>query len=397
VQETHSPSLALTPGASDQIVELMQKAWTPPVRWVFVVATFLGLFSTLQAYRLMTLDLQKAMEPDAVKLLILNLAYWYVPAVLTTGIFVFSHRFRLDTPHWPRALAAHAGAALAFSLLHFAVMLGVRLALWPSMTAYPQFNWFRFSQRLFLTNLDWTLMTYSAIVGLSHALASHRESQARAMNAVQLEAQLADARLRTLQAELHPHFLFNTLHAISTLVHTKPDLADRMISRLSDLLRLTFDRSGASRVPLQEELEFLQKYLEIEQTRFQDRLTVRFEIDPDTLDAEVPRLILQPLVENAIQHGVAPRSGPGLVQIASRRQNGRLWLEVRDDGVGLNAGARARIRSGIGLANTRDRLDCLYGESHSLEFSDGGPGLAVRIEIPYQPAPAGGNRAARVA
>ena len=132
------------------------------------------------------------------------------------------------------------------------------------------------------------------------------------MNALQLEAQLSDARLRTLQAELHPHFLFNTLHAISTLVHTKPDLADRMISRLSDLLRLTFDRSGASRVPLQEELEFLQKYLEIEQTRFQDRLTVRYEIDPDTLDAEVPRLILQPLVENAIQHGIAPRSGPGL-------------------------------------------------------------------------------------
>ena len=170
-----------------------------------------------------------------------------------------------------------------------------------------------------------------------------------------------------------------------------------MISRLSDLLRLTFDRSGATRVPLQEELEFLQKYLEIEQTRFQDRLTVRYEIDPDTLDAEVPRLILQPLVENAIQHGVAPRSGPGLVQIASRRQNGRLWLEVRDDGVGLSAGARARIRSGIGLANTRDRLDCLYGNSHSLDFSDGAPGLAVRIEIPYEPAPAGGGEVVRVA
>ena len=123
----------------------MQKAWTPPVRWVFVVATFLGVFSTLQAYRLMTLDLQKAMEPDAVKLLILNLAYWYVPAGLTTGIFGFSHRFRLDTPRWPRALAAHAGAALAFSLLHFAVMLGVRLALWPAVMSYPSFNWFRFA------------------------------------------------------------------------------------------------------------------------------------------------------------------------------------------------------------------------------------------------------------
>jgi two-component system, LytTR family, sensor kinase len=216
------------------------------------------------------------------------------------------------------------------------------------------------------------------------------------LNAIQLEAQLSDARLRTLQAELHPHFLFNTLHAISTLVHTKPELADRMISRLSDLLRLTFDRSGANRVPLQQELEFLQKYLEIEQIRFQDRLTVNFDIDPDTLDAEVPRLILQPLVENAIQHGIAPRSGPGHVQVAARREEGRLWLEVRDDGVGLNAGARARLRSGIGLANTRDRLACLYGERHRLDFSDGGPGLAVRIEIPFHPASLSGD-AARVA
>ena len=145
----------------------------------------------------------------------------------------------------------------------------------------------------------------------------YRESQARAVKEAQLETDLAQARLRTLEAELHPHFLFNTLHAISSLVHTNPDGADRMISRLSDLLRLTFDRSGAPRVSLQEELEFLQKYLEIEQTRFHDRLSVHFDIDPETLDAEVPRLILQPLVENAIKHGVSP-PGAGLVQISAR-------------------------------------------------------------------------------
>ena len=374
----------------------MQKAWTPPVRWVFVVATFLGVFSALQAYRLMTLEVWKGARPDILRLLVLNLAYWYVPAALTTVIFSFSHRFRLDTPRWPRALAAHAAAALGFSALHFSVLFGVRLMLWPDMLNSPSYNWLTVAQRQFLTNMDWALMTYAAIVGLSHALAYHRESQSRAMNSLQLEAQLSDARLRTLQAELHPHFLFNTLHAISTLVHTKPELADRMISRLSDLLRLTFDHSGVNRVPLQQELEFLQKYLEIEQTRFQDRLTVHFEIDPETLDAEVPRLILQPLVENAIQHGIAPRSGPGQVQVVSGREDGRLWLEVRDDGVGLNAGARARLRSGIGLANTRDRLACLYGERHRLQFSDGGPGLSVRIDIPFNIASVDGE-AVRVA
>jgi LytS/YehU family sensor histidine kinase len=203
--------------------------------------------------------------------------------------------------------------------------------------------------------------------------------------------------LKTLQAELHPHFLFNTLHAISTLVHTNPEAADRMISRLSDLLRLTFDRSGAPRVALQEELEFLQKYLEIEQTRFQDRLTVRYDIDPSTLDAEVPRLILQPIVENAIKHGVSPRSGPGLVQIASRIDEGRLWLEVRDNGVGLSGNARAQFRTGVGLANTRDRLECLYGERQRLEFSEGDGGLTVRIAMPLQRAPLPTEAAARVA
>jgi two-component system, LytTR family, sensor kinase len=374
----------------------MQKGWTPPVRWVFLVATFLGVFSALQAYRLMTLEVWKGARPDILRLLILNLAYWYVPASLTTVIFGLSNRFRLDTPRWPRALAAHATAALGFAVLHFSVLFGVRLLLWPNLINASSYDWVTIAQRQFLTNMDWALMTYAAIVGLSHALAYHRESQSRALNAVQLEAQLSDAKLRTLQAELHPHFLFNTLHAISTLVHTKPELADRMISRLSDLLRLTFDRSGAKRVPLQEELEFLQKYLEIEQTRFQDRLTVRFEIDPETLDAEVPRLILQPLVENAIQHGIAPRSSPGEVQVASGREDGRLWLEVRDDGVGLNPGARARLRSGIGLANTRDRLACLYGDGHRLEFFDGGPGLSVRIDIPFHTASMSGE-AARVA
>ena len=189
----------------------------------------------------------------------LNLAYWYVPAALTGVIFGISHRFRLDTPRWRRALAAHAvrGARLLAAPLRRACSR-VRLALWPCGQVRPSFNWFTFSQRIFLTNMDWTLMTYSAIVGLSHALAlPSRVTGAGAERASSSRRSSSEARLRTLQAELHPHFLFNTLHAISTLVHTKPDLADRMISRLSDLLRLTFDRSGRRRVPLQEELEFL--------------------------------------------------------------------------------------------------------------------------------------------
>ncbi len=375
----------------------MQKAWTPPVRLVFGAATLLGIFSTLQAYRLSTLNIKDPMNIEVWRLLVLNLAYWYVPASLTSPIFRIAHRFPIDSVRWPRALGAHALGVAAFSVLHLACMVGLRFALWPRtfLQSYAAAgDFFRFVQRVLLTNLDWALMTYAAIVGLSYALGYYRESQARALKAAQLETSLAEARLKTLEAELHPHFLFNTLHAISSLIHTQPDSADRMISRLSDLLRITFARSGAARVPLQEELEFLQKYLEIEQTRFQDRLTVKFEIDPDTLDAEVPRLILQPLVENAIQHGVAPRSGPGTIRISSRRDGDALRLEVRDNGVGLTGGARAKLHGGVGLSNTRARLECLYGDTHALEFSEGGPGLTVEMRFPFHRAPSGTDEAA---
>jgi sensor histidine kinase YesM len=144
-------------------------------------------------------------------------------------------------------------------------------------------------------------------------------------------------------------------------------------------------------VTLQEELAFLEKYLEIEQIRFQDRLTVRFDIEPETLDAEVPRLILQPLVENAIKHGVSPRTGPGLIEISARRERAMLAIEVRDNGVGLSGAARARLTRGVGLSNTRARLECLYGAEHTLEFSESHGGLAVKMQIPLTgaaPAPA---------
>jgi two-component system, LytTR family, sensor kinase len=364
----------------------VQKSWTPPVRIVFGVATLLSIFSTLQAYRLSTLNIREPMDVEVWRLLVLNsFGYWYVPAALTGPIFGLTHRFTIESARRIRALALYALGALAFSLVHLVCTMTVLLLLWPQ----PPVSFATRVQRIYLMNLDWALMTYSAIVGLSYALGYYRESQARALRAAQLEASLGEARFRTLEAELHPHFLFNTLHAISTLIHTEPVAADRMISRLSDLLRMTFERSGAACVPLHEELEFLQKYLEIEQTRFQDRLTVGYEIDPDTLDAAVPRLILQPLVENAIKHGIAPRSAPGTIRIAASRDGDVLRLEVRDNGLGLSGGPRTTLHSGIGLSNTRARLQCLYGTAQRMAFSDAGQGLTVELSFPFQRVPSG--------
>jgi signal transduction histidine kinase len=368
----------------------MHKAWTPPARWVFLVATLLGLFSTAQAYRLTSLNPRARIEGiELWPLLVLNLALWYVPASLTAPIFRIAAKVRLDFERWLRAVATHALTAVAFSVFHTVVMLAVRLALWRDLREMPSAEILNFAQSMYLRNLDWTLVTYAAVVGLSYALDYYRESQARALKAAHLETSLVEARLKTLEAELHPHFLFNTLHAISALLHSDPEAADRMISRLSDLLRLTFDRSGAAGVPLKEELEFLQKYLEIEQIRFRDRLSVRFDIDPETLDVEVPRLILQPLVENAIKHGIGPKTGQGLVQVSARRKEDNIWIEVRDNGVGLNKHARARLTSGVGLSNTRARLECLYGQRHRLDFAEGSGGLAVQMLIPLQRATGG--------
>ena len=376
----------------------MQKAWTPPVRWILLVAAVLSLFSTAQAYRLSTLNLKGPYDIAVGPLLLLNSVYWFIPAAFTLPIFYLARRYRLDSQRWAAALLVHFGAAMLFSVVHLGCMVAVRLALWPSAGKPPTISWGTFAQRQYLMQLDWLLMTYSAIIGLSYALDYRRESQARALKAATLETRLVEARLKTLQAELHPHFLFNTLHAISTLVHTNPESADRMISRLSDLLRLTFDVTGASAVSLQEELEFLQKYLEIEQIRFQDRLSVLYEIDAETLDAEVPRLILQPLVENAIKHGVSPRSERGLIQISSRIREGGLWIEIRDNGVGLSGQALSRLNAGVGLSNTRARLECLYGAAHRLEFAESTEGLAVQLQIPLRRVPPGaGDAAIRVA
>jgi two-component system, LytTR family, sensor kinase len=400
---TEIPRLTSLSPAAD--TARMRKAWTPPWPWVFGVATGLSIFSWLQAWRLMLINSKPGMTIPAGKLLVLNLALWFVPALLMPAVVWAARKFPFDTGHRVRAMIAHSVGALTFAALHFVGLMSVRFVLWDNGGKWEGATWAQFFQRHIFEQLDWSLMVYAVIVGVSHAIAFYHESQQRRLRAAHLETQVVEARLKTLEAELHPHFLFNTLHAISTLVHRDPDSADRMISRLSDLLRITFDRSGEAKVSLKEEADFLQKYLDIEQTRFQDRLRVNVSIDPDALDGEVPRMILQPLVENAIKHGIAGRHGGDYVHISAGLSRGtgaesaeRLWMQVRDNGGGLQVRTLKALRTGVGLSNTRARLDCLYGRLYRLEFSDRDGGLSVLIEIPFQRVAApGATPAFRVA
>ncbi len=204
--------------------------------------------------------------------------------------------------------------------------------------------------------------------------------------ASRLESQLAQANLRMLKMQLHPHFLFNTLNAISSLMHSDVEAADRMIVRLSDLLRMALEKDDRHQVPLESELDFLHRYLAIEQIRFRDRLKVDIDVEPVCLPAQVPRLILQPLVENAIRHGIAMRSAAGRLAIRARRRGARLELSVADDGPGLPP--NRPLRPGVGLANTQARLAQLYGGDGSLELVDGeGGGFEVVVEIPFEKQP----------
>jgi two-component system LytT family sensor kinase len=187
--------------------------------------------------------------------------------------------------------------------------------------------------------------------------------------------------------QVHPHFLFNTLHSISALLNRDTEAARQMIARLGDFLRLTLENSGTQEVTLQREIEFLQSYLEIEHIRFQDRMTTLVEVEPHALDVQVPNLILQPIVENAIRHGIAPRSTPGRIEIRAEHKNSMLRIQVRDNGPGLpvNRSAVNLFKEGLGLANTRARLQHLYGAAHRFELAnDPEGGLVVTLEIPSE-------------
>jgi two-component system, LytTR family, sensor kinase len=271
-----------------------------------------------------------------------------------------------------------------FSFTHIAGMEAVHW--WLARSEGRDYAWWTQVQRSAFLYLDWEMMTYWAIVGLSHALLYYRESRARELRAAQLETRLVAAQLTTLQQQLHPHFLFNTLHAISSLMHKDVNAADRVLIQLSDLLRITLEHSGRQDITLDAELGALSKYLAIEQTRFADRLVVRFEIQPETLDCLVPSLLLQPLVENAIKYGVARKSGPGHVDIRARREGDKLVLEVRDDGTGLTEDALTALQKGIGVSTTRARLQHLFGADYRFEFHRLNQGLAVVVALPWRQA-----------
>jgi two-component system LytT family sensor kinase len=371
-------------GASRDLPAPVRPRYGVPLSLVLLVATLLGLVSTMLAWQL-TVSLERTGTYFR-WLAVLNFAYWYAWALFTPSIVWLSQRFRFERQALLRALAIHMPAVIAYSLSHIGIMQAAQW--WLVTSEGGTFPWWNETQRAALVNFDWAMMTYWAIVGLSHAVIYYRESRDRELRASQLETRLVEAQLKTLQQQLHPHFLFNTLNSISVLMHRDVAAAERTLMRLSDLLRLTLERLGDQDVSLEAELDFLRKYLDIERIRFADRLALRFDIAEETLAARVPTLLLQPLVENAIKHGVARRTGVGHIGITARREHDKLWIEVRDDGVGLSEDALVALHKGIGVSTTRARLQHQFGADFRFEFHRLSQGVAVIVAVPWRVASA---------
>jgi two-component system LytT family sensor kinase len=325
-----------------------------------------------------------------------DLATWmsgmYICAALTPAILWLGHRFPIERTNWLRRAGLHLLFSVVFSVVELAVhsAIIVWLRLMPAMAKSYTATFLMLLGVAFQLNI----VTYWFILGISRAVRLFRKYQQREkdallleLNASELETRLARAQMRALKAQLQPHFLFNTLNAVMVLVRQqKARDAEETLTRLSDLLRCVLEDVEAQEVPLRRELEFVQLYLSIEQVRFQDRLRVGISAEPGLLEAAVPHMLLQPIVENAIRHGIGRSSAAGRIEIAAARVGDSLRVEVRDDGPGL-APAFADAQHGIGLANTRARLRQLYGDAARLTLENAAAGGAVATAVlPYHAA-----------
>ena len=370
------------------IVEKTRTRWVQ-LGVIFVAWTLVCLLVTTQTY----LSIRPSVPSLSwIQLVLSRLVYWYVWALLTPGIFFLSRALPLERRRWVRPFIVHSLIATVVSVAlvaYFALLIRVD----PIPEAVPRTYGATFVRGLgFYFHFDF--LTYWGVLAIGHTLHYYAKFRERSIRAAQLEAdtarleaQLSAAHLDALRHQIQPHFLFNTLHAISALMDADVRGARRMMARLSELLRLTLDLGGRQQIRLAEELEVAEHYLEIQRIRFTDRLQIEWEIAPEALSCLVPSLVLQPLLENAVQHGTARVEGVGQVRVSASISGTFLSLVVTDNGAGLPESAVESPRSGVGLSNVAARLEPLYGRDRAtlqLKNRDSG-GLRVELRFPLSP------------
>jgi sensor histidine kinase YesM len=357
----------------------------PPSRlavflYAFAAATFFGAINAVQ---IISVDNGQHNWGEA---FVHALLLWYLFLPIVPLAIALAQVLPVAHGHKLRNLCIHSLIALAVGAVHpYAYILAYSLATQPRWAiAVARFS-LPYVHFWYMQDLLMAVLAYAMTVAATHAFLYYRSFQQGQLRAAHLQAQLANANLTALKMQLHPHFLFNALHSISALQMIDREAAQKMTALLGDFLRMTLRDLDRQEVPLRQEFEFLARYLAIEQMRFGSRLRFSVEAAPEILDAAVPQLILQPIVENAVRHGIAPYGCGGEIAVSAVRDNERLLLTVQDSGPGiLEERLQAPEPAGLGLANTRARLSQLYGEAQYLTLENlSGGGFRVQIEVPF--------------
>jgi two-component system LytT family sensor kinase len=309
----------------------------------------------------------------------------YTSTMLFVGVTLFVLRFRLQRDNWWRRLPAYLLGMVLFSVAHTTLMWLTRNLIFP-LAGLGHYDYGILFYR-YLMEFSNQVIFYWITVAVTHLIALYRESKARELRTAQLEAELAQAQLQALQSQIQPHFLFNALNTISAVIYEDAQAADMMIVRLSNFLRSLLNSSQTQEVTLKEELNFLNLYLDIMRPRFEERLHVTFAVEQGINEALLPKLILQPLVENSIKYAADPISGAVNIAVEAARSNGSLLLKVRDNGPGLQNDEQTLLNKGVGLSNTAERLKHLYGDKQQLIINNADSGgLLIQVTLPYHNA-----------
>jgi two-component system LytT family sensor kinase len=354
--------------------------WWPFLIWVAIAAAFTTSVAGSNAIKAHS-------EPVSLTFWYSG-AEWFVYGALAPLVMAFSRRLSFARDALPRTVALLVLGWLAFHITTWVIFGTIE---WVFRIGLPDREWPTYSRLLilyFTKRAAFTLLVYAGIVVVAHLGTLRRLARERETRAAQLETALAKARLEVLKGQLQPHFLFNALNTVSSLIHAEPEKAEAVLARIGDLLRMTLQEGNNAAIPLSREVAFLERYLDIQQMRFADRLRVVLDVPPEVSDALVPTLLLQPLAENAIRHGIEPRPAGGTLRLSADRSGNELCIELHDDGVGIQADGRnghGTAGHGVGLANTRQRLEELYGPRHHFSVKpDPEGGTVVTIRIPWQ-------------
>jgi hypothetical protein len=311
----------------------------------------------------------------------LGMSLWYAWAILSLIIYQWTRWLPLEVGLWPQRLAIHIGAGIIFALLKLVMDFPIIKFIYCPQPELLTFSVF-FPMALVGYFFRYLLISW-LLIGVAHGIWYFQKYRDREKRASQMEARLSQARLQILRMQLQPHFLLNALNTIASLVHSDPERADEALCKLGDLFRFVLEHSGAQEVSVRDELDFIESYLEIEKLRFGSRVGVNIQVDRHVWQARVPQLLLQPLVENALRHGINGRVDPGRIDIRVIQAGERLRMEVSDDGPGLTEDKSPTARGGVGLSNTRARLQELYPDAHHFELCNRPSGGALAlVELP---------------